>query len=198
MDAAPPSANPAPAEPSVSPASNAASGGALTFSDRLFLLLLVLTLVGVAWVGRLSYQEGLKTETIKRHGEAWLSALQHVHEQRQTAQGEPAACRRQANEGSPANTWQACHEALLQTELGSLRNPFRDEPLSFIDACQPGQAASVGAMVIKRVDPNPPGSASPVNIVGMSPDTSLDQPRQMQLKVCDRGGYAISIGELTF
>lgn len=43
--------------------------------DMLFGLVLLSVIAFVSWVGYLAYQEGIKIETSKRHGEAWLQWL---------------------------------------------------------------------------------------------------------------------------
>lgn len=180
-----------------SPASPKTVG--LTLTDKLFVLLLLLTLVGVAWVGRHSFNEGLKTETAKRNGEAWLNVLKAVHANRNNSDAKPEACAKTSGEGQAAHNWEACYEALKQTpELARLTNPYQGGPLGLIEACVAGDLSTSGALVIKRVDPNPPGSATPVNVVNFSNDTTLEISRVLQVKVCDRGGYTISIGEVEF
>lgn len=171
----------------------------LTFSDRFFLLFLVLALVGVTWVGRLSYLEGQKNETIKRHGEAWLATLVTTHASRVKPDGEPKACLQATPEGQAPQTWGDCVDALAKLPAhASMRNPFSAEPLALAEACNPTDRSTVGKLVFRRVDPNPPGSATPTTVNPMSADTALNQPRVVQVKVCDRGGYAINIGETEF
>jgi len=49
--------------------------GGSTVWDALFMVFLVLMLAFVAWVGMLSYEEGMKNEVTKRNGEAWAKWL---------------------------------------------------------------------------------------------------------------------------
>ena len=45
--------------------------GRPTLTDWTFLASMVVMIALVAWVGELSYQEGMKTEVTKRNGETW-------------------------------------------------------------------------------------------------------------------------------
>lgn len=47
------------------------SNGLPTATDIMFLVMLLCILLGVGWVGQLSYQEGMKNEVTKQNGEAW-------------------------------------------------------------------------------------------------------------------------------
>lgn len=49
--------------------------GGSTVWDALFMVFLVLMLAFVAWVGMLSFAEGMKNEVTKRNGEAWAKWL---------------------------------------------------------------------------------------------------------------------------
>ena len=48
-----------------------AKGTILTLPDIVFLAFLVFSMISVAWVGRLAYQEGMNNEITKRNGELW-------------------------------------------------------------------------------------------------------------------------------
>lgn len=63
-----------------------------TFPDILFLIFLALAMLGVAWVGSLAYHEGMKTETTKRNGEAWVKWFSNEAPLRGKAGYEPADC----------------------------------------------------------------------------------------------------------
>jgi len=169
----------------------------LNLFDKLFILLLILSLVGVAWVGRHSFKEGLKTETAKRNGEAWLASLKDMHEERLKPEGKNGPCFKETEDGQPVHNWQACF-AHMQTlpALAELTNPYSGDKLTAIEACVAGDLNTSGSLVFKRVDSNPPGSATPTNVVNLTPDTTLDVASVIQVKVCDRGGYPISIGEI--
>ena len=182
---------------STTPTPEAPKSVGLTLTDKLFILLLILTLVGVAWVGRHSFNEGLKTETAKRNGEAWLNALKELHDERLKPDPKLQACAKASAEDQPVHNWEGCVTALQQTpELAGLMNPYSGEKLAWIEACIPGDLKTSGSLVFKRVDSNPPGSATPTNVVALTNDTTLEVSRVLQVKVCDRGGYAISIGEI--
>ena len=57
-----------------------------------FIVFLVAAMVGVAWVGRLAYLEGVKGEVTKRNGEAWAKWLAQAGLDRSKPGYEPSAC----------------------------------------------------------------------------------------------------------
>ena len=57
-----------------SPTTAVVSGKPNAF-DILFLIFLTCMLAIVAWVGMLSYEEGVKNKTTIQHGEAWVAWL---------------------------------------------------------------------------------------------------------------------------
>ena len=112
--------------------------------DWLFGLVLLCVIAFVSWVGYLAYHEGLKIETSKRHGEAWLQWLGEASIKRfqpgfelpacagaVAVASEPAAPSNESTSpsadpdgSSPAKvvaaavqasrTWGACYKALVQ------------------------------------------------------------------------------------
>ncbi|MEI7535772.1 MAG: hypothetical protein WCJ76_01105 [Comamonadaceae bacterium] len=64
----------------------------LTLPDMLFLAFLVFSMVCVAWVGRLAYQEGMHNEGTKRNGELWAKWFTQAGQDRAKANYEPASC----------------------------------------------------------------------------------------------------------
>ena len=64
----------------------------LGVTDIAFIVFLVTAMVGVAWVGRLAYLEGVKGEVTKRNGEAWAKWLTQAGLDRGKPGYEPSAC----------------------------------------------------------------------------------------------------------
>jgi hypothetical protein len=62
------------------------------FSDFLFLCSLVLVIVGTAYVGVLSYEEGMKTEISKENGEAFANWFSQASAKRMDTDFEVPAC----------------------------------------------------------------------------------------------------------
>jgi hypothetical protein len=63
-----------------------------TTYDMVFMGFLVLAMLGVAWVGHLAYQEGMKTEVTKRNGETWAKWFTQANLDRGKVGYEPNEC----------------------------------------------------------------------------------------------------------
>ncbi len=64
----------------------------VTFPDIIFLAFLVFSMLSVAWVGRLAYQEGMNNEITKRNGELWTKWFTQAGLDRGNDSYEPAPC----------------------------------------------------------------------------------------------------------
>ncbi len=169
--------------------------GRPTFSDTLFLVTLCLAVVAVAWVGQLAYKEGAKTETTKRHGEAWLEWLQKTGPNRAKVDFAVQACARSAGK-----TWGDC-QAWLMSDEGPFQgqvNAFSGKPLNLGVKCDMVDRGLVGALVIERLTPTPPGSAVPVVVEPLNTSDSIAEPLTLRVSVCDKGAGPIKVGETEF
>jgi hypothetical protein len=72
--------------------SNPKNSKTFFFSDFLFLCSIVLVIVGTAYVGVLSYEEGMKTEISKENGEAFANWFTQASAKRMDTDFEVAAC----------------------------------------------------------------------------------------------------------
>jgi hypothetical protein len=185
-----------------------------TFSDKVFLLFLVLVLVAVTLLGIKNYQEGLKTETTKETGEAWLAWLSDAAEKRfddnypvQACKGgiqAPANALKRPNaqdkQASPAlGTWGACYQYLTtQTPLKDLRNPFTGELPQMIAQCSTADISTAGAIVLENLVATPLGSATPYVAKQLVSSDPIDYKMQLRLTVCDKGGDSIKVSEFDF
>jgi hypothetical protein len=200
----------------------------LTLSDMFFLGFLCFAVVGVAWVGYLSFKAGMKTETTKRNGEAWAKWLTDAGVARHKEGFLPGECAAgvfplgavvpsaapaaSAPEASPEKsdtlattatgprTWGDCQAALSKPEspLGDVRNPFLDKPLELIEKCDRSNRSVAGSMVLEKLTPTPPGSAVPHTPSQLMPADPIDQKLQLRVTMCDSGGYPIRIAEVEF
>lgn len=180
---------------STSSEATALHSGRPNFSDGVFLVFLVLAVLAVAWVGQLAYQEGVKTELTKRHGEAWLEWLQQTGPKRAQADFEVAACARAAGK-----TWAEC-QTWLTSEAGPFHdqiNAFSGKPLTFGAKCDMVDRGLVGALVIERLTPTPAGSAVPVVIEPLNANDSIADAVNLRVSVCDKGAGPIKVGETEF
>ena len=180
--------------------------------DMLFGLTLVCAIAFVSWVGYLAYQEGLKIETSKRHGEEWLQWLGEVSDKRFQPDFEPNACAgagaaTAASPVAPApapttvpNTWGACFKALTQSGgpwFGQV-NPFSDTPVQLVPKCDKSDRSVAGNFYFEKLMPTPPGSPLPSVSSLLAAADPLGQKIQLRLTLCDKGGDPIRIGEVEF
>jgi len=56
----------------------------------------------------------------------------------------------------------------------------------------------MGALVLERLTPTPPGSAVPVVVEPLLPTDSIKETLNLRVSVCDKGAYPIKIGETDF
>jgi hypothetical protein len=192
--------------------------------DQAFGLALLGVIAFVSWVGYLAYQEGLKIETSKRHGEVWIQWMSDASANRFQADFQPAACSGQAplaasgataapdaassadatkpasaNAAKPSN-WGTCFKALTQSNgpWASHVNPFSDAQIRLVPKCDKTDLTVAGNMVFEKLTPTPPGSPVPVVASLLSDSDLLDQKMLLRLTLCDKGGDPIRVGEFEF
>jgi hypothetical protein len=172
-----------------------AQSGKPNFWDWLFLLFLACATLAVVGIGVLAYEEGHKTELIKRNGEAWGEFLAEHSAKRTTADYEIEACA--AREGT---TWGECYQALVApgAPLDDLNNPFFDTPQKLVAQCDPNDRSLRGALVMDKVVATPPGSAVPVVSSPLEESEPIDKKLQIRVTVCDKFSSPIVIGEFSF
>jgi hypothetical protein len=173
----------------------ASSNGRPVFSDGVFLALLALALGVVVWVGHLAYVEGHKTEQTKRLGEAWLQWLQQAGTDREREDFLPRACARSGD-----RQWGACLNGLTDEEgpLKNQVNAFSGQPFAVVAKCDFADRSTVGALVIEKLSPTPPGSAVPFVVSPLSVSDPIDGVLALRVAVCDKGAGPIKIGEAEF
>ena len=171
--------------------------GAPKFWDWLFLLFLLSAIVGVAWVGWLAYHEGHKTETIKRHGEAWGEFFASNAAKRGQDDYDIEAC---SSKPDTKNTWGDCYQALVSPggAMDDLINPFLNTPQKLAPACNPNDRSLVGALVLEKLTPTPPGSPVPFVAEALAEGDLINQKLQVRITVCDKGASPIRVGEFEF
>jgi len=184
--------------------------------DMLFGLVLLSVIAFVSWVGYLAYQEGIKIETSKRHGEAWLQWLGASSAKRFQPDFELVACAGvvpavadlvtpAASIGNTAstalaNSWGGCFKTLTRPEgpwSGQI-NPFSKAPVQLVLKCDKSDLSVAGHFFFEKLTPTPPGSPLPVVSSLLTDADPLDQKIQLRLTLCDKGGDSIRIGEVEF
>lgn len=189
------------------------SHGRPTLTDLTFLASMVLMLALVAWVGKLSYLEGMKTEVSKRNGEAWAKWFSETGAERfkkdyglhvcsGEAAGAPSPDPALPATATPAKSheWGECLKYLTTSAgpLASLRNPFFDGPLTIAPKCDPVDRSLTGALVLEKLVPTPPGSTVPFVTSQLLEKDSIAQKVQIRVTVCDKGAYPIRVAEIEF
>ena len=197
--------------------------GRPTLTDWTFLASMVVMIALVAWVGELSYQEGMKTEVTKRNGEAWAQWFGETGAERfkedfgmlACAGGPPRAPTEQTEAdpsvpstppatplaSTPASrVWGDCLKALTTPPgaLAGLRNPFHRAAIEIAAKCEPSDRNLTGALVLEKLVPTPPGSPIPFVASPLVETDVIDNKLQIRVTVCDKGAYPIRIGEVEF
>lgn len=208
------------------PSSSPPSTGRPTLTDWIFLASMVVMLALVAWVGELSYHEGMKTEVTKRNGETWAQWFTETGAERfkedfgmQSCLGGPARAVTPAapadngntstSESSPADApvvpapqrnWGECLKSLTTPPgaLAGLRNPFVNEPIGIVAKCEPSDRSTIGGLMLEKLVPTPPGSPIPFVASPLVESDMIDAKVQVRVTVCDKGGYPIRVAEVEF
>ena len=171
--------------------------GKPNFFDILFLIFLACILVIVAWVGMLSFEEGVKNKTTVQNGEAWVKWLKDNSDARLKEGFAIESCAASAEE---RRRWGDCLNEVLENvkELKDLVNPFTHGQVTFVAKCVPKDASTFGGIFLEKIVPTPPGSAIPTVSSQLSDIDSIDTKMALKLTVCDKGGYPIKVDEFEF
>ena len=169
-------------------------------TDLVFLLSMVGLVILVALVGRMNFREGLKTEAAKSQAEVLVAWMKEAVIRRASADFQPTACGIRNGAATEPAHWRDCSRALFDEggPLANARNGFSGELVKFVKRCNPSDRSTAGQIVIEKVTPTPPGSAVPFVVVPLEDDDKLGQKLTLRLAVCDKGGYAIGVGETDF
>jgi len=200
----------------------------LTGSDIVFLLSMVVVVAIVTLLGMMTYKDAMKTEVTKQNGEAWVEWLTKVSAERMKPDYEIAACNAKSGDaiaaeqaaaaappaapaaaGKPEEnkesaapidgTWGACLNHIMNnTDIKDLINPFTKERPQIVAQCVPADRSLVGAIVLEKIVPTPPGSAVPTTNSQFVDSDSIENKIQIRVTVCDKGAYPIKVAELEF
>ena len=178
-----------------SPTTAVVSGKPNAF-DILFLIFFFFFLAIVAWVGMLSYEEGVKNKTTIQHGEAWVAWLKDNSDARMKEDFPIERCAVSAEE---RRRWGDCLSEILEKvkEL-NLINPFTNQPVSFVAKCVAKDQSTFGGLFLEKIVPTAPGSAIPAVAPQLTEMDPIDTKVALKLTVCDKGGYPIKVDEFEF
>ncbi len=183
------------------------STGTPNSKDIVFLIFLGLMLVAVTVLGTFNFKEGQHVEDAKHNGEAWMAWLADAGKGRMEEGFEPKACAGgikpvKAAEGSDAKsagTWGACLAYLQnESELKNLVNSFFNKPVHVVEKCDKADLSTRGAISFNNLVATPPGSAVPMVVNPLAEADAIDSKMQIRITVCDKGGYAVKVGEVEF
>lgn len=170
-------------------------------SEALFFLVLTCAMAAVVYCGRFAYREAMLLEDAKANGQAvaaWAERVAEAH-----AKGEavsPSACgpTSDATDAEPAH-WQACREALLGPEgpLAALRNPFNADNTVLGTKCERMSAATRGHVLVHKGTQPPQGMSGNMTFAPLEAKDALAKGTVLRIQVCDAGGYAIRVAEVT-
>jgi hypothetical protein len=169
----------------------------------------------------------MKTEVSKRNGEAWAQWLTETGAERfkddfgllacaggpsksapvtdstvNASEEKPAeeAAASPAATAAPTRSWGECLKTLTTPPgaLAGLRNPYFNEPIQIVAKCEPNDRNLVGALVLEKLVPTPPGSTIPFVMSPLTESDLIDAKVQVRVTVCDKGAYPIKVAEVEF
>ena len=196
----------------------------LTLPDALFLVFLCLVILAMFLAGRFTYDEATKTEGSKANGEAWVKWFAENSPKRFEAGFKPEACARlvplrsEILDGKPEaeggggntgvknevkgseKTWGGCIDALksAKASVAEQINPFFLKPVAFVAKCDPADRSLIGAIVLEKLTPTPPGSSVASTASELLVSDGIASKLQLRVTICDRGSYPIRIAEIEF
>jgi len=167
-----------------------------TFSDWIFIAVVLGAIALVAYIGESMYERANQTEKTKRNGEALVTWLSTASADRFNPDYPVKAC---AGGGDPkTSTWGACLEHLLANDFKSMQNPFKGKTPEFIEACNPSDKSLNGEIVILKNTPTPAGSAVATVSSKLAAEDSIDQKLQLSIGICDQGAYLVKVSDVEF
>ena len=170
-------------------------------SEWTFIGLLIGAMVLVVYVGRFSLVEARRTEEVKQNAVVLLKWFDDLNTDSSAVSAElvsrckPASVMAGNTEKNTEKTWQGCRDA-LSAEGGPLHgvlNPFDAQAPVFNEKCDRSQLVTRGAIVVDEALKMPPGQSAV--FVPMALNRTLEKDLSFRVVVCDKGSFAIKIGE---
>ena len=171
-------------------------GTAPTFSDWVFILVVIGAMALVAYLGEIAFEHAQQTEKSKRNGEALVSWLGQASAERFSPEYAVKPC---AGGGDPkTSSWGACLAYLQANEFKDMKNPFKGKTPEFIEQCNPADKSLKGEIVLLKMVPTPPGSAVATVNSKLMPEDSIDQKLSLSIGICDKGAYLVKVADVEF
>ena len=171
-------------------------GTAPTFSDWIFILIVIGAMALVAYLGEIAFQHAQQTEKSKRNGEALAAWFSDASTQRFAPDYAVKPC---AGGGDPkTSTWAACLAHLQAHDFKDMKNPFKGKAPEFIEQCNPADKSLTGEIVLLKNTPTPAGSAVAAVSSKLAAEDSIDQKLQLSIGICDKGAYLVKVSDVEF
>lgn len=164
--------------------------------ELLFVLLLVAALVGVVFLGSLSYAEAQRTEMAKSHAQTVIEVLRALGPGGNVPASLREPCRLREGPAGAGSSWAACRAGLVAPggPLAGLPNPFDARQAFFAAQCDRTNLATRGAIVVEKGYAPVPGA--PVAYGPLEDGEVLARGLLLRVLACDKGAFSIRVGEL--
>lgn len=99
----------------------------------------------------------------------------------------------------PAPTWKACRDALFAAggPMAGLANPFNPTNGVIGPKCERKSALTRGVVLVDKGTPTPPGTPAPVVWSPIEEGDAVVKGLMLRIRICDAGGYALAVAEVT-
>jgi len=172
----------------------------MRYSDFLFLWVLFINLIVVAYLGIGNHQKALKVGQLQENGEQILAWFEGFEAKVQAGEAVTQKSCVPAEEGAgigkgvKVNTWKDCVGSLFATggPFGDYSNLLMPEDPPYASKCDKHELGTSGAFIFEKMTMNPAG---PPAVSPMEPNEKLMSGMNIRLSLCDTGYYLIKIGE---
>jgi hypothetical protein len=172
----------------------------IRYADFLFLWVLFINLLLVAYLGVANHQKALKVGELQTNGEQVITWFEEFQTKLQAGDSvTPESCVPTEEDashikGAQINTWKDCVESLFSNQ-----GPFKDysnllepEHLPYANKCDKNEIGTSGAFIFEKLTANPAG---PPTAAPIEPHDKLISGMNVRLSLCDTGYYLVKIGE---
>lgn len=170
-------------------------------SEVLFFLVLTCAMAAVVYSGRFAYREASLLEEAKVNGQAiakWAESVAQTHATGAAVTSPACGPAAGAPQAEPA-TWQACREVLFAPggPFAQMRNPFNAANTVLGSKCERKSAATRGHVLVEKGIPPAQGVSGSMSWSPLEGKEALAKGLALRVQVCDAGGYAIKVAEVT-
>ena len=172
----------------------------MKFSDSIFLCVLIVNLIFVAYLGVGNHEKALKVGQSQANGEqiiAWFEEFGQKLEANELATPESCIPSDDGVVGAKSakpNIWKSCVDTLFAEKgpFHSHTNLLMPKDAAYALKCDKQNLGTSGAFIFEKMTINPAG---PPSVGPMDPQEKLVGGMNIRLSLCDMGYYLIKIGE---